>query len=73
VYGVFIIVLVYDIEISSRDFNEIIEVEVAMLVRGFNPRDHSEKIDEAMVKGPGKGLNSNLINISIDKLPLAQF
>lgn len=41
VYGVFLMVLVYDVEVSSRDFNEVIELEVAMLVRGFSGRDHS--------------------------------
>jgi|JI6StandDraft_1071083.scaffolds.fasta_scaffold284026_1 hypothetical protein len=65
-------VLVYDVEVTSRDFNEIIEMEVAMMIRGFTARDHSERIEEPMMKGPGRGLNGNLIALSTDKLPMVQ-
>jgi len=65
-------VLVYEMEVSSRDFNEVLEMEVAMLVRGFTFRDHSEKVEEPMMKGPGRGLHSNLIVIATDKLPMVQ-
>lgn len=36
-------------------------MEVALFIRSFSKKDHSEKVNEEMLKGPGRGLSGGLV------------
>jgi hypothetical protein len=44
-----------------------------MTIRAFTTREHSESINELMLKGPSLGINMHLMKINTDKTPTISF
>lgn len=46
VIGAFVVCLMYELTISSRDFQQDVDVQAAMFIRSFSKKDYSENVDE---------------------------